>query len=131
MRLKAIAVDRAPTMATAIQTICHSEGRPRAASTAPKKANGNANSVCSILTISSVVRMFLRIIPSRFVARYCTQSISLDRQAVAHRHSLKVLLTDDLTAWRKGIANHLFQRERVSETASMLELRSDEAVNPI
>src|SRR5437868_14452581 len=43
IRLKAIAVERAPTMEMTIQTICHSEGRPRAASTAPRKANGNAN----------------------------------------------------------------------------------------
>src|SRR6266576_6202631 len=69
MRLKAIAVDRAPTIATTIQTICHSDGIPRAASTAPRKANGNANSVCSILIISSVVRMFLRIM--LFRARTC------------------------------------------------------------
>src|SRR6185369_2441961 len=59
MRLKAIAVERAPTIATVIQTICHPVGRPRAASTAPRKANGSANSVCSILIISSVVRTFL------------------------------------------------------------------------
>src|ERR1043165_8567774 len=39
--------------------ICHALGIPRAARTAPRKANGSANSVCSILIISSVVRMFV------------------------------------------------------------------------
>src|SRR5438874_13463208 len=43
MRLKAMAADRAPTIAMAIQRICDSEGNKRAASTAPRKANGNAN----------------------------------------------------------------------------------------
>src|SRR5439155_25347597 len=38
MRLKAIAVERAPTIAITIQTICHGEGIPRAASTAPRNA---------------------------------------------------------------------------------------------
>src|SRR5438270_9650007 len=57
MRLKAIAVERAPNIATLIQTICHAVGIPRAASTAPRNANGSANSVCSILIISSVVRI--------------------------------------------------------------------------
>src|SRR6266567_7826334 len=61
MRLKDIAVDRAPTIAMVIQTICQGVGIPRAANTAPRKANGSANSVCSILIISSVVRMFLKI----------------------------------------------------------------------
>ena len=59
MRLKAIAADRAPTIATMIQRICRGEGSPFAASTAPRKANGNAKSVCSILIISSVNRVFL------------------------------------------------------------------------
>src|SRR6185369_5356043 len=59
MRLNAIAVERAPTIATVIQIICRGVGIPRAASTAPRKANGRANSVCSILIISSVVRMFV------------------------------------------------------------------------
>src|SRR6266699_7252216 len=59
MRLKAMAVERAPTIATVIQTSCHAVGTPPAANTAPRKANGNAKSVCSILIISSVVRMFL------------------------------------------------------------------------
>src|SRR6266576_1719338 len=38
MRLKAIAVDLAPTIAKVIQRICQGEGIPRAASTAPRKA---------------------------------------------------------------------------------------------
>src|SRR5262249_45637326 len=59
MRLKAIAVERAPTIAIVIQTICHKVGTPRAASRAPRKAKGSANRVCSILIISSVVRTFL------------------------------------------------------------------------
>src|SRR6267154_1120418 len=62
MRLKAIAVDRAPTIARVIQRICIALGRPWAASTAPRKAKGSANRVCSILIISSVVPMFFRII---------------------------------------------------------------------
>src|SRR5205085_2760529 len=56
-RLKAIAVERAPTIATVIQSSCQAAGIPRAASTAPKKAKGSAKSVCSILIISSVVRI--------------------------------------------------------------------------
>ena len=59
IRLNAIAADRAPTMATTIQRICHAVGSPLAASTAPRNANGNANSVCSILIISRVRRVFL------------------------------------------------------------------------
>src|SRR5437763_1987975 len=61
IRLKAIAVERAPTIATIIQTICHAVGIPRAANTEPRNANGSANSVCSILIISSVVRTLLTI----------------------------------------------------------------------
>src|SRR6185437_15960659 len=59
MRLNAIAAERAPTIATTIHRICHAEGSPLAASTAPRNANGNAKSVCSILIISSVRRVFL------------------------------------------------------------------------
>src|SRR5205085_3227615 len=64
MRLKAIAAERAPTIAAVIQSACHQVGRPvavkpRAASSAPKKAKGSAKSVCSILIISSVVLMLL------------------------------------------------------------------------
>ena len=55
---KAIAQERAPTIASVIQRICGRAGIPRAANTAPRKANGSANSVCSILIISSVVRIF-------------------------------------------------------------------------
>src|SRR2546423_11574222 len=58
IRLKAIALERAPTIATVIQMICCHDGSPLAASTAPRKAKGSANSVCSILIISSVVRIF-------------------------------------------------------------------------
>jgi len=58
MRLKAIAVDRAPTIATTIHNSCFSEGIPFAAKTAPNKAKGNANKVCSILIISSVILVF-------------------------------------------------------------------------
>jgi hypothetical protein len=59
MRLNATAADRAPTIATTIHSTCHGAGNPRAASTAPRKANGNAKSVCSILIISRVRRVFL------------------------------------------------------------------------
>src|SRR6266850_1774328 len=55
--LKAIAVDRAPTIANVIQRICFAVGTPRAANNAPSRAKGSANNVCSILIISSVVRM--------------------------------------------------------------------------
>src|SRR6187455_3297522 len=60
MRLKAIAVERAPTIAMQIQRICRRAGKPFAASTAPRNANGNAKSVCSILIISSVMPTFFR-----------------------------------------------------------------------
>src|SRR5215204_2603421 len=59
MRLNAIAAERAPTIAPTIQRICHGVGSPRAARTAPRKANGNAKSVCSIFIISNVSRVFL------------------------------------------------------------------------
>ncbi len=59
MRLKAIAAERAPTIATTIHRIWRGDGRPLAASTAPRKANGSAKRVCSILIISSVKRVFL------------------------------------------------------------------------
>ena len=59
MRLNAIAAERAPTIATTIQRICRADGMPFAAKTAPRKANGNAKSVCSILIISRVSRVFL------------------------------------------------------------------------
>ena len=62
MRLKVIAAERAPTMARVIQTsfaiqkLAGCIATSRAASVAPRKANGKANSVCSILIISSVTR---------------------------------------------------------------------------
>src|ERR687889_1556794 len=64
IRLKAIAAERAPTIAGVIQSACQTVGspdalKPRAASTAPRKAKGSAKSVCSIFIISSVVRMLL------------------------------------------------------------------------
>jgi len=59
MRLKAIAAERAPTIATTIQKNCFNVGSPFAPSTAPRSANGNAKSVCSILIISRVVRVLL------------------------------------------------------------------------
>jgi uncharacterized damage-inducible protein DinB len=58
MRLKDIAAERAPIIAIVIQKICQSVGKPFAAKTAPKKANGSANKVCSNLIISSVVFNF-------------------------------------------------------------------------
>src|SRR5882762_10406859 len=67
MRLKAIAADRAPTIAKVIHRICVAVGRPCAASTAPRKANGSAKSVCSILIISSVVPRLLK----TFAIAYC------------------------------------------------------------
>src|SRR5258705_13171484 len=58
IRLKAIAADLAATIARTIQKTCRGEGSPFAASTAPRKAKGNAKSVCSIFIISSVSRVF-------------------------------------------------------------------------
>src|SRR5215813_3928847 len=54
-RLNAIAAERAPIIATTIHKIRSHAGRPLAASTAPRNANGSAKSVCSILIISSVI----------------------------------------------------------------------------
>src|ERR1700754_2598620 len=62
MRLKAIAVDLAPTIATIIHKNCLSVGNPLAAKTAPKNANGKAKSVCSIFIISRVRRVFFTIV---------------------------------------------------------------------
>jgi len=42
-------------MATMIQISCHAVGQPRAASIAPHKANGSANTECSHLIISIVM----------------------------------------------------------------------------
>src|SRR5258706_94894 len=61
-RLKAIAVERAPIIAKVIHNTCAPLGMPFAASTAPRKANGSAKSVCSILIISSVVPMLRTIV---------------------------------------------------------------------
>ena len=61
-----MAQERAPTIATMIHTICCHEGHPgaapaagaeRAASNAPISANGSANTECSNLIISRMVRM--------------------------------------------------------------------------
>src|SRR5262249_17999922 len=60
--LNAIAADLAPTIASVIQIIFSTQNHTglgpisRAASVAPRKANGSANRVCSILIISSVIR---------------------------------------------------------------------------
>ena len=58
MRLNVIAAERAPTIATVIHRICHHVGKPFAARIAPRKANGNAKSVCSNLIIANVVLSF-------------------------------------------------------------------------
>ena len=65
MRLNAIAAERAPTIATTIQSSFHAEsvGREpssRIASSAPVSANGSANTECSNLIISSVSRILVR-----------------------------------------------------------------------
>ncbi len=63
MRFMVMAADRAATIATTIHKIWRSEGHPcrvaRAASNAPVNANGNANTECSNLIISSTV--FIRL----------------------------------------------------------------------
>jgi hypothetical protein len=69
MRLKAIAAERAPTIARVIQSVCQAVGspvavKPRAARSAPRKAKGSAKSVCSIFIISSVVRMLPAVVIS-------------------------------------------------------------------
>src|ERR1700722_5699042 len=59
MRLTVMAAERAATMATTIHSSCRNVGQPwlvaRAASSAPVKANGKANTECSNLIISSTV----------------------------------------------------------------------------
>src|SRR5579859_314021 len=61
MRLIVIAAERADTIATMNQAIWRSVGQlcevKRAASKAPVSANGNANTECSNLIISRIVRM--------------------------------------------------------------------------
>src|SRR5208337_1272648 len=59
-RSKAIAADRAETMATTIQASCRHAGNPPAASIAPQSANGSAKIECSHLIISSVTLRFRR-----------------------------------------------------------------------
>src|SRR5262245_64029384 len=63
MRLMVIAALRAATIATMIHTICFHDGQPcqtkRAASSAPVRAKGSANTECSNLIISRTVRMRL------------------------------------------------------------------------
>jgi hypothetical protein len=58
--LNAIAADRAATMQTTIQPNTRSVGHPPAASTAPVNANGNANTECSHLIISSVTAVLFQ-----------------------------------------------------------------------
>src|SRR6266852_8307928 len=61
MRFMVMAAERAATIATTIHKTWLSEGHPcrvaRAASNAPVSANGNANTECSNLIISSTVLM--------------------------------------------------------------------------
>src|SRR3954471_5612819 len=57
-RLKAIAAERAPTIATTIHKSCGAEGKPLAASIAPHSAKGSAKIECSHLIISKVVLVF-------------------------------------------------------------------------
>src|SRR6266700_4622889 len=54
-RLKAIAAERAATIATIIHKSWCRLGMPRAASIAPQRANGRAKTECSHLIISSVI----------------------------------------------------------------------------
>ena len=56
-RLKAMAQERAVTMATRIQTRVRQAGSPLAASSAAVSAKGSAKIECSHLIISSVVRV--------------------------------------------------------------------------
>src|SRR5579872_298487 len=53
-RLKAIAAERAPTIATTIQISVCADGHPPAASMAPHMANGSTKMECSHLIISRV-----------------------------------------------------------------------------
>src|SRR5438270_8908504 len=99
MRLKAIAAERPPTIARVIQSACHHVGsprgvKPRAASNAPRKANGSAKSVCSILIISSVVRMLLAavVISSSFKAK-AGPSSSSPESARRHRKVPRAVVT--------------------------------------
>src|SRR6266481_3680660 len=73
MRFMVMAAERAATIATTIHKIWLSEGHPclvaRAASNAPVRANGSANTECSNLIISSTVLMRLAISDSRAGSR--------------------------------------------------------------
>src|SRR5439155_22069853 len=59
-RLKAIAAERAETIATIIHPSWWMDGRPLAASMAPHSAKGSAKTECSHLIISSVTRRLCR-----------------------------------------------------------------------
>lgn len=59
---KNMAAERAPTIATIIQRILSNEGIPLADSIAPIKANGRANRVWENFIISSIIRVFSRIL---------------------------------------------------------------------
>src|SRR5262245_45869605 len=80
MRLKAMAVERAPTIATVIQRTCHAVGKPPAARMAPRKANGKAKRVCSILIILSVVRMFFVSVAMKFLEALKNQNLEIKTQ---------------------------------------------------
>src|SRR6266403_802760 len=73
MRFMVMAAERAATIATTIHKIWLSEGHPcrvaRAASSAPVSANGNANTECSNLIISSTVLTRLAIFELRAALR--------------------------------------------------------------
>src|SRR5713226_5039587 len=73
MRFMVMAAERAATIATTIHKTWLSEGHPcrvaRAASNAPVSANGNANTECSNLIISSTVLMRFSISQSRVISR--------------------------------------------------------------
>src|SRR5277367_1155577 len=85
MRFTVIAAERAATMATTIQTNWRRVGQPRggwcvarAASNAPVRANGSANTECSNLIISSTVRMR----PAIAKLRLCLFYARLTRPAI-------------------------------------------------
>src|SRR5215467_12423953 len=67
-RLKAMAADRAVTMQSNIHPSCAAVGIPPAASIAPHKANGSANTECSHLIISNVMPMLRKIRTEYFIA---------------------------------------------------------------
>src|ERR1019366_6642162 len=68
-RLKAMAQERAETMATRIQRSVRHAGIPPAASTTEVSAKGSAKMECSHLIISNVMRVFL----SKPIARTSTR----------------------------------------------------------